>query len=181
MATLASLVPALAVLCAAPAFPQTGQPRLSLPDSEIEDTYAAYSALISQEVGAAESSKILIMEYTRGGHDDANCLKAPEGQDATQYTDQINRYLERNKASYRLVAKFDIGRPYELVGSVPNIGVGRPALHVSLSAIGFNTARDRAVVYMEYGGMGGAHFLTKVAGKWAVDFQRQPRRCGWIA
>jgi hypothetical protein len=168
------------LLCAVTLAAQPGQPPLALPDSEVEETYLAYSALMRQELGKRDASKVLIIAYTHGGRDDASCLKPPEGKNAAQYMEQISRYLERNRSAYRLFARFDIGRPYELVNTIPTAGLGWPTSHISLSAIGFNTAQDRAVVYMEYGGMGGAYFLTKEAGKWTVDFQRQPRTCGWI-
>jgi len=181
MPSLASL---LALLCAAPALTpaQPSQLPLPLPESEVEETYAAYSALIRQELGTQDASKVLIMDYTRGGRDDVNCLKAPDKEHEAEYKDQIAAYLERNKTSYRLLPKFDIGRPYDLLDKAPQSDV--PSFHVpyiSLSAIGFNAVRSRAVVYMEHGNRGGVYFLTKFAGKWTVDFQRMPRTCGWIA
>ncbi len=180
MNRMPSLAPLLALLCAAPALP--GPLPLPLPESEVEETYAAYSALIRQELGTQDASKVLIMDYTRGGRDDVNCLKPPDKEHEAEYKDQIAAYLERNKASYRLLPKFDIGRPYDLLDKEPQSDVPRLYLpYISLSAIGFNAARSRAVVYLEHGNMGGVYFLTKIAGKWTVDFQRMPRTCGWIA
>jgi hypothetical protein len=185
MATLTpSLASLLALLCAARALTsaQPSQPLLSLPESEVEESYAAYSALIRQELGTQDTSKVLILAYTRGGRDDVNCLKPPEKEHEADYKDQIGRYLERNRASYRLLSRFDIGRRYDLVDQAPKSEFPSFSVpYISLSAVGFNTAGNRAVVYMEHGIMGGAYFLTKVGGKWTVDFQRQPRTCGWIA
>ena len=96
----------------------SGQPSQllrSLPESEAQETYAAYSALITKKLGTGDNAKVHIMTITRGGRDDAGCLRPPAKKQESEYNEQIRNYLERNRASYQLLAKFEIGRPYELV------------------------------------------------------------------
>lgn len=160
---------------------QPSQPPSPLPDSEAKDAYAVYAALIRKTVGTRESSRVLILDHTNGGPRDATCLKAPEGKDAAQYGELIRAFLQMNKVTYQLLPRFEIGRPYDLVSSAPRLSFDRTAAHFSMSAVGFSTARDRAVVHMAYGGMAAAYFLTKVDGRWTVDFQRMPFVCGATA
>jgi hypothetical protein len=179
-----SVASLLTLLCAGsmlmPA--QPSQLPRSLPEAEAQETYAAYSALITKKLGTGDTARVLIRATTRGGRDDASCLRSPTKEHETEYNEQIQNYLERNRASYQLLAKFDIGRPYELVNKPQaETETGPRPIYISLSAVGFNAARDRAVIYIEYGIMGGVEFLTKIKGRWTVDFQPMPGTCAWIA
>jgi hypothetical protein len=173
------------LICGAPFLcGQAERTPLPLPESEVTETYSVYSALIRRHLDARHPDKVLILASTRSHPDAAACLKAPEGKDATLYREQITSYLDRNKSEWELLPKFDIGRPYEVVKSVPVSGPRRLSLsvrHFALSAIGFNSAGDRAAVYMEHGGIGRVHFLTKAGHEWTVDFERMPGVCAWIA
>jgi hypothetical protein len=183
MATLAYLAPSLALLCIGHLLSaQASLPLQQLPDREADDVYSVYSALIKKALGSRSSLKILILDHTNGGPSASmSCVKPPEGEEAGRYEDQIRSFVERNKSRYGLVAKFNLGRSYELVSDTPRLVVGSGAAHFSFSAVGFNAARDRAVVYMSQTGvMGGVRFLTKLHGTWTVDLQRMPFVCGWI-
>lgn len=174
----------LLLLCAVWSAARSGVPAAPLPDAE--ESYAVYSALLREEIGSGAAT-ILIVSSTKRGRDDPACLKPPAGADAAQYREQIGQYLERNRRSYRLLAKFDIGRAYKLVEDGPGSGEWPPStMYIWLSAVGFNNNRDRAVVYMErlsgrLSGVGGARFLTKRGGKWTVDSQRLSWPCMWIS
>jgi hypothetical protein len=83
----------------------------------------------------------------------------------------------RNKVPHPLERRFDIGVRYDLLDlTAANQWVSR----FELSAIGFNLARNRAVVYLEFHrgrfGTGGIRFLVKRNGKWARDPAYGPGR-----
>lgn len=157
---------------------QSYLPLHPLPEREADEFYSVFSALMRKTVGTSDSSTLLIIDHTNGGL--VSCLKAPLREEPGRYKEQLDDFIQRNKLFYQLVAKFDIGRPYELVNTVPGLASGRRAKYVSLSAVGFDVARKRAVVYVEDNLMRGVHFLTKVQGTWTVDLQRMPFVCGAI-
>jgi hypothetical protein len=169
-------------MCAAAALAQQGEQAWPLSESDMHETYAVYSALIRSHVGAPPTGRLPILAFTRTARNDASCLKAPAGAREADYRQQIAHYLQLNRTSYRLLPRFDPGQPYDLVVTPPEPTPPRRfSFYVVLSAVGFNSARNRAVVYVENGGMGGAYFVTKTNGKWTVDPYRMPPPCGWIS
>jgi len=157
---------------------QSSLPLEPLPERDRDEIYAVYSALIKITFGTRDSSTLLIIDHTNEGR--VKCLRSPDGEESWQYKEQLDDFVQSNKLLYRLAAKFDVDRPYDLVETRPVRASGRIPRYASLSGAGFDAARKRAVVYMEDGLMGGVRFLTKVQGKWTVDTQRMPFVCGWI-
>ncbi|MCC6590076.1 MAG: hypothetical protein IT168_25510 [Bryobacterales bacterium] len=174
MKIVSAAAPLLALLCVAQIAAEADVQLHDLPNAEAGDIYSVYSALIKATAGTGNSSKVLISDNTINGAGRGGCLKAPAGEQSEHYQDQIKNFAERNRVHYKLLAKFAVGRPYELVRTPPARPSGRSAAHFLFSGVGFNAARNRAVVYMEYGGGGGVQFLTKVTGVWTVDRQRMP-------
>lgn len=109
MGRLLSVAALVALLCIeAGLVAQPSHPVSSLPNSEAADAYPVYSALTRKIVGTVKASKVLlILDYTNGGPGDPSCLNAGQ-QGSYEYSEQIRRFLEINKTSYRLVPRFDI-------------------------------------------------------------------------
>jgi hypothetical protein len=167
------------ILIVASGQPATGP--LPIPENENEDVYAVYSAVLRHEFGSRSSNRLLLTSVTIA-RDDSLCLKQAVKGRESEYREQVNQYLERSKSSYQLLQKLDSDLSYELAKSASPGEADWPlGLRVSVSAVGFNGLRDKAVVYMECCGSGGIHFLTKLGGKWTCDPQRMPLPCMWIA
>ena len=160
---------------------QSGKGPLPIPESESEDIYAVYSAVVRHEFGPRNGNRLLLTPVTIV-RDDSVCLKQAIKEREAADREQVSQYLERSRFSYQLLRKLDPGLPFELAKSGSPDGAAQPSgLRVSVSAVGFDSHGNKAVVYLECCGMGGIHFLTKLDGKWTCDPQRMPLPCMWIA
>lgn len=94
-------------------------------------------------------------------------------QAANKFKDAIADFQRVNNQQWVLQPRFDIGKHYELV-SLDSITMHPPDVrgtYISLSAVGFDRTKAKAVVYAQSscGGLCGSarfHFLEKLGGKW---------------
>jgi hypothetical protein len=101
------------------------------------------------------------------------CLKA---EDAKRFKGAIAGYNRVNKTKWLLQRKFQIAKPYRIVGAkiisaLPDYPQGAVS-YVRMSPVGFSGEKTQAIVFLESscGGLCGRlefHFLKKVHGKWS--------------
>ncbi len=138
---------------------------------EDSDAYEVYEALLSTETDAASATSPLVISAET--EPSGMCLM-PEGEWKRTLMHAIADYNKQNAKTYRLQPKFRMQRRYELLtkeeihGRFKYPGDGR---WVELSAVGFNSKRTVAVLWVSYGcpglcGFGTFHVLHKKNGKW---------------
>ena len=136
---------------------------------ENSDAYDVYDALLSTDTASATSPLVISAETEPSGM----CLK-PEGQWKRTLVHAIGDYNKQNATTYRLQPKFRMKRRYELLtkeeiyARFKHPGDGG---WVELSAVGFNSQRTIAVLWVGYGcpglcGSGTFYVLHKKNGKW---------------
>jgi hypothetical protein len=130
------------------------------------DGYQIYSLLLSQEESYGLGEVLLINEVTIDGALSRKCLTPETGK---QFSDAIAASYRVSAKRFRLLPHFQIKQPYKLYG--PNTVVEPSAPTITMSAVGFNGAKTKAVVFImsNSGGLGGRgrwHLLQKVRGKW---------------
>ncbi len=187
------LLTTLLLACLVPQEKQvpTGKPG---PESyDDEEAYKVYAEVLPKGwvwTVAKATGLVIQQETTRYPNEplDRTCIKLDE-QSKKDWQEVIDNYLLNNQTPRVLLPKIPIEKPYELVprsrllfplGSGNQRDeywikitkrVGNYGGILSLSAVGFNRTRDRAIVYMGHhcGGLcgGGTHyFLEKIDGKW---------------
>jgi len=152
------------------------------------DAYEVYSAILPQEwpwrVAKAQALAIRTETepYKMCGHPDSESDRPQQPLVAA-----IADYEKENQKEWLLQKQFEISKPYELVSKEEittafNEGVGlgwrtfntrHPDSHgwVELSAVGFDSSKTVAIVYVGHhcGGLCGGgtfHVLQKIDGKW---------------
>jgi hypothetical protein len=160
------------------------QPSAPLKAYEVEDAYKIYSLLIPGEesYGFAKGT-LIIQEGTVPNQDVPESCIDPEA--ASLFKDAIADYRRVNSEQRLLQRRFEIEKPYEIVSS-DTIGVSSPngwkgfykrypgsGGFMIMSAVGFNKAKTRAIVYTgsSCGGLCGLwrfHLLEKKDSKWTV-------------
>ena len=134
------------------------------PDQDA-DAYQIYNLLLSQEE-SYRLGEVLINEVTIDGALSRKCL-TPQAE--KQFSDAIAASYRVGAKRFRLLPHFHIKQPYRLYG--PNTVVEPSAPTITMSAVGFNRAKTKAVVFImiNYGGLSGSGrwpLLQKVRGKW---------------
>jgi len=136
---------------------------------ENSDAYDVYEAVLATDVAGATSPLVISAETEPSGM----CLE-PEGEWKLVLMHAIADYKKQNAKSRRLQPQFRMKRRYELLtkkeiyARFKNPGDGS---WVELSAVGFNSKRTIAVLWVSYEcpglcGSGTFHVLHKNNGKW---------------
>lgn len=173
---------------------------------EDAEAYNIYAVLLPQDWTSrvAKASCLAIEQQTnRFPHEPSNstCIVLNE-ESKKDWQEVIDDYLKNNQFPRLLARKFPLEKPYELLtpAQVSAVITGKKAEDgwtaldmrcrnygglIELSAVGFNRAKDRAIVYMGHwcGGLcgGGTHyFLEKKNGKWARA-NVAARKCFWAS
>ena len=133
---------------------------------EDADAYQIYSLLLSQEESYGLGEVLLINEVTIDGALSRKCL-TPEAE--KQFSDAIAASYRVGAKRFRLQRRFQIKQPYKLYG--PNSVVDPSAPTITISAVGFNPVKTKAIVFIgsSCGGLCGHgtwHLLQKAHGKW---------------
>jgi hypothetical protein len=149
----------------------------------VEEAYKLYSLLLPQQESYRFAKGTLIIQEDTVTNEAAShpCL-TPEA--ASRFKDAITDYMSRNRQPRLLKRQFQINKAYELVssdtiealfnqGSWDSFFLRYPdsAGYITISAVGFNKDKTRAVLYMgnSCGGLCGSwgfHLLEKTDGKW---------------
>ena len=159
--------------------------------SEPEISYAIYSMLIMERlVNMPKNAQVFINSTTKTEASHANCLKPAKPNKDTGYDQEVASYFSVNKTPRLLERRFNLGRPYEFANGDVAKYVDRNTSDAFgvvffVSAVGFNSVRDRAVVYIAHvcGGLcgeGAVVFLSKEKGKWTYDRRAGPL-CMWVS
>lgn len=169
------------------------------------DAYEVYSVLLGKELPLSGSKAKLVIEvettdYPRIGGSQSDCL-IPAESEKTMYEPVIAAYREANKKKWLLQPKFAPSIPYQLVSAatVKEIfakkGVGgwkdfykkypNSGGVTSLSAVGFNSDKTIAIVYMGNScgglcGFGRYHVLKKANGIW-TEIEWHGAICTWAS
>jgi hypothetical protein len=175
-----------------PAFQSFQETKLAA--AEEHDAYEIYSMLLRKEMNP--SWKVAAWTIIRQTHTYPNvgsphnirqCLGVPRDQE-TIYLPLIDAYTARNNGKLVLDAKFDLPR-YELVDSGTTSGrsnAAAPSATFVVSAIGFNSDRTRALLYVGHYcgslcGGGTYHPVVKKDGIWQVDGEFRGMTCLWVS
>jgi hypothetical protein len=170
------------------------------------DAYAVYDAIVVNEwpVRIAKAGKLVIQaetsDYPAIGGNNGICLTPAVGEEST-LGPLIEAYAEANKRTSLLRRKFDLPYGYEIVPQetiaaifkekgpagwkdfykkYPNSGGS-----IELSAVGFNSDKTLALVYVGHscGGLCGGgtyHLLKKTDGKWS-EIKWNGGSCAWAS
>jgi hypothetical protein len=168
---LPALAIAISILCVC----TTAAPHPSVSERyDIADAYTIYSLLLPLEesYGFATDTLMIAEETMTYQGISRACLTSDA---ANKFRDAIIAFNRDQRKKWRLQSRFQINKEYKLVGSgvistLPDYPQSSATL-VSMSAVGFNPQKSRAIVYMESscGGLCGSgrhHLLEKVHGKW---------------
>lgn len=165
------------------------------------EAYKVYSAILPSEwpLSVADATMLVIRTETEPY---AMCI-APDKEGEKVVGSAIADYKKRNGTKWLLQREFDITKPYEIVSKEEmdaifktdgSAGGGWEALNqrypnsgggwIELSAVGFNSSKIVAVVYVGHhcGGLCGGgtfHMLQKVNGKWVPLKLKGVASCRW--
>ena len=168
----------------------TSTPATTTPQATVTaDEYAVYSALFqSVYIGATPPKQIVITPV----HDDNHQLGQAVGVMQSWWPDlgdAVDDFKAKNRTSSVLERRFTISVPYTIVSeqeiasifSINATGWGKfyakyPDARgfLALSRVGFNQAKDTAVLYTEYqkgltDGEGDVVLMKKMDGRWTVE------------
>jgi len=160
-----------------------GQHSAAAKPYDVAEAYQVYSALLPREE-SAEFAKgtLVIQQETEARQEPPEPCLTPDA--AAKFKDAVVDYKQVNSKPWLLQRQFQIEKPYELVNSdtikvlfkqgdwdgfyrrYPDSGG-----YLSLSAVGFNPERSRAIVYTgsACGNLCGRwawHLMEKIDGKW---------------
>jgi hypothetical protein len=194
------------------AFQTTNGEAAIKPDEE-KDVYAIYSMLLRAEMRPVRDvSGWVIQQKTRDYPGFAReishrafCLQPAKPQEST-YRSLIDDYIRKNKHPQKLERHFDLpqyvlldtegveafrARHWNVLSSEP---IPEPDDRVpfkastlfEVSAVGFNSDRTRALVYVGHqcGGLCGGgifHLLMKQNGRWTHDSDYRGSVCSWVS
>jgi hypothetical protein len=161
---------------------------------EDADAYEVYSAILPLDwTWGVAKAKTLVIRMQTNGYEMCVSLRA-ESKEALR--EAISEYVKLNEKPWLLQRRFSIEKPYDLIsydelkslvkqGGWENFYKQHPHSGgwIELSAVGFNTDKTVAVVYMGHhcGGLcggGGFHILQKRDGKWR-PMEGKGYRCFW--
>ena len=136
---------------------------------EDQDAYDVYQAVLPTYAPIVTSPLVISAETESSGM----CME-PEGEWKRTLMPAIADYKKQNAKTYRLQPKFKMGMRYELLTKEEiNARFKHPGegSWVEFSAVGFNSRRTIAVLWVERGcpglcGGGTFHVLHKKNGKW---------------
>jgi hypothetical protein len=147
------------------------------------DAYQIYSALLQTEVPWNVQTWRIKLVTERGPL--PMCVQPPADQE-TIYRPLIEDFQRKNESRFLVKRQFDLP-VYELVRPVDGLLVRDGEVLFAVSAVGFNQAHSRALVYIEHHcgslcGRGAYHLMVKEKGKWTVDhgFRGAPS-CLWVS
>lgn len=111
-----------------------------------DEEYAVYSALVTQIGTPERAGAVLIWHHTV-----AKNVPLSTQADET-VADLIEDFARKNARAYQLANHLKPARPYRLVSEDHfREAVSLPDPVVTLSRVGFNGAKDRALVYVSFG------------------------------
>jgi hypothetical protein len=161
---------------------------------EDADAYEVYSAILPSDwTWGVAKAKMLVIRMQTNGYE--MCLR-PEAESKEALREAISEYVKLNEKPWLLQTRFSIEKPYDLIsfnelkslvkqGGWENFYKRHPNSGgwIELSAVGFNTDKTVAVVYMGHhcGGLcggGSFHVLQKREGKWR-PLEWKGSRCVW--
>ncbi|MBO0859097.1 MAG: hypothetical protein J2P21_11595 [Chloracidobacterium sp.] len=160
-------------------------------DAEAYDVYAAI--LPTDWLWQVQKAKSLVIQRETKVYN--MCLR-PDADSEKIVGQAISEYVQLNEKTWLLQQRLDIEKPYEFIGSDDlksiidhggweKFGKQYPESGgwIELSAVGFNTDKTVAVVYMGYHcgwlcGRGEFHVLQKKDGKWA-PLKWNGESCWW--
>jgi hypothetical protein len=179
--------------------------QISLTPKPIDDTesYAVYAALLpNQWTVRVARAKILVFQQETTTH--SRCM--PSGTPLeVEWREVMESFRAENAEGGVILPGYDLGLPYVVVASadvratfreVPNDPMfGWSGFYkrypdsggfMQVSAVGFDTARARAVVYMAHscGGLCGGgtyHFLQKIDDVWREMEVQGMTTCMWVS
>ena len=195
----------------APLPPQGTTDQLELTAAEEKDSYEIYSILLRTEMppqwditgwAITQETQTFPSDGTPNGRGPGSCLQPPLDQRSV-YLPLIEDYVAKNKKKLILKRKFDLPQ-FALIGltetkaiqerwqpraASSNSGDAFPlnaTVIFQVSAVGFNSDRTRALVYVGHncGGLCGGgryHLLVKKDGQWQVDRGYRGGSCGWAS
>ena len=166
---------------------------------QVPEAYEIYATILPERwpVTVAHAKKLLIRAET--GTYENMCLK-PEGESVPVVGPAIANFIEVNKEPWLLQKAIPMDQPYEFVfekeieGVFSNGVAGWKSFYEKypdsggyneLSAVGFNSDKTVAVVYVAHfcGGLcggGGFHVLEKKEGKWQ-PLKWKGSSCSWAS
>lgn len=176
-------------------FAQTAPPE----PYQVPEAYEIYSAILPARwpVTVAHAKTLLIRAETEPGPD--MCLK-PEGESVAVVGPAIANFIEANKKQWLLQKTFQMDQPYEFIfekelDGIFSDGVGGwknfyqkypdSGGYNELSAVGFNSDKTVAVVYVAHscGGLCGAgqfYVVEKKDGRWQ-ELKWKGSSCSWVS
>lgn len=151
-----------------------GQKKAAPRPYEVDEAYRVYEAILPNEesYGFAKSTLVIQLETGPQHGSTYSCLS---DEARRKFRAASADFAAVNETEWRLLPKFNLHRPYKLIGSdsIHRLDSGEQgsAGYIVLSAVGFNRAKTLAVVFSESscGGLCGSfnfHLLQKVKGEW---------------
>ena len=176
----------------------SASPNNSQTQYETTEAYEVYSAILPSEWPwrVAKAKRLVIRSATNGYQ---MCLR-PEKEYEELIGPAISDYERLNQKTWQLQRNFRIEKPYEIITAEELKSTFEQGLEgwkkfyerhpesggwIELSAVGFNTDKTIAVVYMGHscGGLcggGGFHVLQKSEGKW-MPLYWKGLSCAWAS
>jgi hypothetical protein len=169
------------VLAALPANP-TAQV-YALPPYEDAEAYEVYAAVLPNIAAMRTLSNPLIQQETQSRECDI------PGEYGEQYRavfgSALENYREVNRKRWLLQLNLKLDRPYELVSEADLHQYYPRSHHIVVSAVGFNSTRTAAVVYVADSCPGGLCSSGEVCVVEKKDGRWEPKKnwglCGWIS
>jgi hypothetical protein len=140
------------------------------------DVYSVYSVVINSMVKFRyqADAKIYIYDHTATGWSDI--CPTPNKKHEAMLALAVANYAKANTVERRLLPRFTLETPYELVQRVPQWVTG-----IYFSSIGFNRHKTVAVLSASAKGGGGTYVLTKKDGKWQLLEGWSDMGCAWAS
>jgi hypothetical protein len=153
------------------------------------DAYALYAVVVPREWARVSKGTVLLQQETETS---SPCRSISENRDSEW--DGVEKNFKTENAVVRLLQPIlPVGTPYRLVPRAqvaaddarlaikyPGIWLRRPESieYAAVSAVGFNSMKTKALVYVRLRSSGQYVFMEKLAGHW-IDASHGG--CGWIA
>ena len=162
--------------------PMSGQPLKPITDP---DAYAIYATLLPSIWKRSDELIVLVQETTT---ESCRVSRLPEGWDGVQEDfDRQNTNVWALQpvlplSDYRLIPRAKIqAADARLKEEYPGIWQRRPGSmeFAAVSAVGFNAARTKALVYIRLRSSGQIYLMERRDGQWVAS--REGLRCGWGA
>lgn len=147
---------------------------------EEADVRAVYAALLAAESDRYKGRMVVRAETARDWAP-AGCI--PTAAEGHAWRTAVDDYISRRRLPARIPA--DLARPR--AGYVVRPGAEIRGGYLTLSAVGFDASRTRAIVHLEHVcrpyvdcGRGGERFVEKQEGQWRPVTPTGVGGCGWI-